>query len=112
MNWGEIMIEKYRLHNLVKYQYSDIGEYVGEGYTDRPLRNDEIVKILNEQDKEISDCYDTIHDLETRNKRQYDLLTEITDLMMERDWKELEKIVEDWEESDRLLQAEWDMVEY
>ena len=45
------MIEKYRLHNLVKYQYSDIGEYVGEGYTDRPLRNDEIVKILNEQEQ-------------------------------------------------------------
>lgn len=59
-----------------------------------------VVDLLNEHEE-------TIHELETRNKRQYNLLTEITDLMMKRDWKSLEKIVEDWEESDKLLQAEW-----
>lgn len=48
-----------------------------------------------------------IKELETRNNRQYDLLKKLSDLMYKRDWKALEKIVEDWEESDRLLQAEW-----
>ena len=49
----EIMAEKkYRVHDLVKFQYSEIGEYVGENYTDRPLRNDEIVDLLNELHEE------------------------------------------------------------
>ena len=49
------MTSKYRVHPDLQYQYSDIGEYVGEGYTDKPLRNDELVKILNSQDKRIKD---------------------------------------------------------
>ena len=47
------MIEKkYRVHNWVKFDYSEIGEYIGEGYTDKPLRNDEIVDLLNNYDEE------------------------------------------------------------
>lgn len=49
------MIEKYRVKSLVKYRYSDISEYVDEGYTDRPLRNDEVVDLLNSQDKKIKE---------------------------------------------------------
>ena len=46
------MIEKkYRVHNWVKFDYSEIGEYIGEGYTDKPLRNDEIVDLLNNYDE-------------------------------------------------------------
>lgn len=60
----------------------------------------EVCPILNKQEERIKE-------LETRNKRQYDLLKKLSDLMYKRDWKSLEKIVEDWEESDRLLQAEF-----
>lgn len=43
--------KKYRVHDLVKFNYSEIGEYIGEGYTDKPLRNDEIVDLLNENER-------------------------------------------------------------
>lgn len=49
------MIEKYSVNSLVKYKYSDIGEYIGEGYTNRALRNDELVEILNTQDQRIKE---------------------------------------------------------
>ena len=45
--------DKYRVYDFVKFNYSEIGEYIGENYTDKPLRNDEIVDLLNEQDAEI-----------------------------------------------------------
>jgi len=45
------MTEKYCVHELVRLHYSDIGEYIDENHTDRPLRNDELVDVLNEQDK-------------------------------------------------------------
>ena len=41
--------KRFRVNNLVKYNYSEIGEYIDENHTDRPLRNDEIVDLLNEQ---------------------------------------------------------------
>lgn len=44
---------KYRVHELAKYKYSDISKYVGEEYTNEPLRNDELVDLLNSQDKKI-----------------------------------------------------------
>ena len=59
-----------------------------------------ICKLLNEQEA-------IIQDLKTRNQRQYELLKEIFDFMYARDWKALEQIVEEWEETDRLLQAEF-----
>ena len=49
------MTNKYKVHELAKYKYSDIGKYVGEEYTNEPLRNDELVKILNTQDQKIKD---------------------------------------------------------
>lgn len=48
--------DKYRVHNLVKFDYSQIGEYIDEFHTDRPLRNDELVDLLNEQDNKIQGC--------------------------------------------------------
>lgn len=39
--------DKYRVHNLVKFDYSQIDEYIDEYHTDRPLRNDEVVDLLN-----------------------------------------------------------------
>lgn len=46
------MIKKYRVHDLVKFDYSEIGEYIGENYTDRPLRNDIVVDLLNQLNDE------------------------------------------------------------
>lgn len=61
------MIEKYKVHDLVKYKYSDIGEYIGEGYTDRPLRNDEVVKILNSQEERIKELEAELNDIRCNN---------------------------------------------
>lgn len=52
---------KYRVHPDLQYRYSDIGEFIGKGYTNKPLRNDELVEILNSQDQRIKD-------LEAENK--------------------------------------------
>lgn len=60
----------------------------------------DLVDELNEQEE-------TIQDLKTRNNRQYELLKKITDLMCARDWKTLDQMVEEWEESDRLLKSEF-----
>ena len=40
---------RFRVNDLVKYDYSQIGEYIDENHTDRPLRNDEVCDLLNEQ---------------------------------------------------------------
>ena len=48
--------EKYRTHELCQYDYSEIWEKsFDENYTDKLLRNDEIVKLLNNKDKEIKE---------------------------------------------------------
>ena len=49
------MIKKYRVQDFVKYGYSEIKQYAGEGYTDTPLRNDEIVDLLNKQEERIKE---------------------------------------------------------
>jgi len=59
------MIEKYRVHDLVKYKYSEIREYVGEGYTDNPIINHELVDILNSQDKRIKELEIQLEDYKT-----------------------------------------------
>jgi len=40
---------RFRVDDLVKYNYSEIGEYIDENHTDKPLRNDEVCDLLNEQ---------------------------------------------------------------
>ena len=41
--------KRFRVNDLVKYDYSEIREYIDENHTDRPLRNDEVCDLLNEQ---------------------------------------------------------------
>lgn len=44
--------KRFRVNDLVKYVYSDIGEHIDEKHTDIPLRNDELCKLLNELSEE------------------------------------------------------------
>lgn len=43
--------KRFRVNDLVKFDYSEIGEYVDEKHTDTPLRNDEVCKLLNNYDR-------------------------------------------------------------
>lgn len=43
--------KRYRTNDLVKFDYSEIGEYVDEEHTDTPLRNDEVCRLLNNYDR-------------------------------------------------------------
>lgn len=78
--------KRYRVHNWVKFNYSEIGEYIDENHTDKPLRNDEIVDLLNH----LSD------ENEKLNEQIYFLLM---DLMRTKSYKQLEK------DNKRLKQA-------
>lgn len=44
--------KRFRVNELIKYNYSDIGEYIDENHTDKPLRNDEVAELLNELHEE------------------------------------------------------------
>ena len=39
--------KRFRVNDLTKFNYSEVGEYVDEDHTDRPLRNDEVCDLLN-----------------------------------------------------------------
>ena len=64
------MRSKYNVKSLVKYEYSDIGEYIGECYTDKPLRNDELIEILNSQDQRIKELEAQLEDYKTLQFRK------------------------------------------
>ena len=64
------MIEKFRVHPDLQYKYSDIGKYVGEDYSNEPLRNDEVVDLLNSQDKKIKDLEAELEDCKTLHFRK------------------------------------------
>lgn len=57
------MTDKYRVHDLVKFNYSDIGEYIDENHTDKPLRNDKLVDLLNKQEERIQELEIEVLDL-------------------------------------------------
>ena len=46
--------KRFRVNDLTKFNYSEIGEYVDENHTPVPLRNDEVCKLLNEQQSTIN----------------------------------------------------------
>jgi len=50
-----MMNKKFRVNDLVKYNYSEIGEYIDENHTDKPLRNDEVCDLLNKQQTTITE---------------------------------------------------------
>ena len=74
--------KQFRVNDLVKFNYSEIGKYVDENHTDTPLRNDEVCDLLNYQEvqikeyekslirksKKISEQQSTIKQLQEENK--------------------------------------------
>ena len=56
----------------------------------------EIIDKLNVQEE-------TMNELKTRNKRQYERLKNIGDLMFKRDWETLGLIVDKWEKEEEQL---------
>jgi len=93
------MNKKYRVHELGRFNYSEIGEYVDEDHTDRPLRNDELVDLLNNHD-------DKIRELQERNDRQRKTIDNLYQLILNRDYDGQEEWIKELEESERLLQEE------
>ena len=65
--------DKYRVYDWVKFSYSEIGEYIDENHTDKPLRNDEIVDLLNEQEKTIQKQNQEIKRLTKELKRCWEI---------------------------------------
>lgn len=93
------MNKKYRVHELAKFNYSEIGEYIDEYHTDRPLRNDILVDLLNNQD-------DKVRELQERNDRQRKTIDDLYQLIFNRDYGGQEELIKEFEESERLLQEE------
>ena len=82
---------------------------------DRLNEQEELIKrlktIREEQTETILKQKRKMQELEERNKRQYNRLKEITDLMSKRDWKTLENIADEWEKQEKLLNQEWNNCE-
>ena len=85
------MNKKYRVHGLARFHYSEIGEYIDEYHTDRSLRNDELVELLNNQD-------DKIRELQERNDRQKERLDNLYELILNRDYDGQEELIKELEE--------------
>ena len=93
------MNKKYRVHEIARLNYSDIGEYIDEDHTDRPLRNDILVNLLNNQD-------DKIRELQERNDRQRERLDDLYQLILNRDYDGQEELIKELEEYAQSLQEE------
>ena len=93
------MSKKYRVHELARLNYSDIGEYIDEDHTDRPLRNDILVNLLNNKD-------DQIRELQERNDRQKERLDNLYELILNRDYDGQEELIKELKEYEQLLQEE------
>jgi len=61
--------KRFTVNELVKFNYSEIGEYVDENHTDRPLRNDEVVDLLNEQQATIRKLQDLCGESDGENAK-------------------------------------------
>lgn len=64
------MTRKYTVHHWAECDYSEIKEFIGEGYTNKPLRNDELVEILNSQDKRIKELEAELENYKTLQFRK------------------------------------------
>ena len=83
------MVEKYRVHELAKFSYSEIGEYIDENHTDRPLRNDILVEKLNNYEKENKLLKNT---LKLQDEELKELDTELVDISIQLDFLKAENM--------------------
>ena len=105
---GEVMTEKERFKYRIRKETTQYEIYdnlkTGEYPFIEPFfykhSAKKMCEFLNRQEEEIQE-------LKQRNQRQYERLKQIGDLMLKRDWKTLENMVNDWEKQEELLQAEW-----
>ena len=75
-----MMTEKrFRVHELSKYNYSEIGEYTDENHTDKPLRNDEVVERLNELHEENQTFREALKELKEIGDYQTIRIRELSD---------------------------------
>ena len=102
VNGGFRMTEKiYRVRCVDGKLYlvhHGVSDYIG--LDDQSTNEKAIIQIshyLNEQEQRIKE-------LEIRNKRQYERLKKITDLMFKRDWETLENMVDNWEKEEEYIQ--------
>ena len=93
------MSKKYRVHELARLNYSDIGEYIDEDHSDSPLRNDILVNLSNNKD-------DQIRELQERNDRQKERLDNLYELILNRDYDGQEELIKELKEYEQLLQEE------
>jgi len=76
-----MMTEKrFRVHELSKYNYSEIGEYTDENHTDKPLRNDEVVERLNELHEENQTFREALKELKEIGDYQEMRIRELSDM--------------------------------
>lgn len=68
--------KRFRTNDLVKFNYSEIGEYVDEKHTDRPLRNDEVCDLLNEQQFTIEQLKESVARIEEEKEHYANLYNE------------------------------------
>ena len=110
--------EEYYIFDSTEISEEKVDEEIEYGYEifAESMQGDKVVNKLNEQEETIQTQKDSLvrighgtifeemKRLKERNQRQYERLKEITDLMMERDWKTLETMVKDWEKEEEQLQ--------
>ena len=113
--------EEYYIFDSTEISEEKVDEEIEYGYEifAESMQGDKVVNKLNEQEETIQTqkdyiirmghgtIFEEMKRLKERNQRQYERLKEITDLMMERDWKSLENMVKDWEQTEKLLEQEW-----
>lgn len=94
--------EKYRVHDWVKFSYSEIGEYIDENHTDRPLRNDEIVDLLNTLNDENEQLRNQLSQLAQNNREGVKKVQQLADenKQLKMGINSLKLLVQNWEALD------------
>ena len=76
-----------------RFTYSDVWGWKIDGF----------LNVMNGLDRKNNELKERVKELEERNKRQYNQLKELRDLMLKRDWRTLNNMVEEWEKQEKFL---------
>lgn len=101
------MSEKFRVNDLVKFNYSEIVKYVDENHTDRPLRNDEVCDLLNKQQVQIKVYEESLIRKSKKISEQQDTIEQlhlaIDDLLSHTSCEEIKKENEQLRQENNFL---------